>query len=99
MLFKAFLDESLKYNSKNLIYQILCREGVGFDFLYMGLKRHPDLANEFTEFLYPLIGDALKDFFEVHLKRTINNEQEYLKILLKILEGLTSKPESKGKLK
>jgi len=52
-----------------------------------------------TSFIFPLIREALKDFFEVHLKRTINNEQEYLKILMKLLEGLTSKPDSKIKLK
>lgn len=52
---KAFIEESLKYNGKNLVYQILCKESIGFDFLYMGLKRHPDLVREYSDFLYPLI--------------------------------------------
>lgn len=44
-LFKMMIYESLKYNSKNLVYQILSKENVGFDFLYMSLKRHPDMVN------------------------------------------------------
>lgn len=43
LLFKSLAYETSKYNSKNILYQILCKEGEGFDFLYMGLKRHPYL--------------------------------------------------------
>lgn len=41
LLLKDLSYESLKYNGKNIVYQILCKEINGFDFLYMGLKRHP----------------------------------------------------------
>ena len=74
-LFRKIMEESLKYNSKNLIYQILTKETVGFDFLYMAIKRHPDLVDDFTPFVFLMTGQALPDFFEVHHKRTINNEQ------------------------
>jgi hypothetical protein len=40
---KAIIYESLKYNSKNLVYQLLSSQPHGFDFLYMGIKRHPNL--------------------------------------------------------
>jgi hypothetical protein len=69
------VEESQRYNTKNLVYQILCKESVGFDFLYMALKRHPDLSHPFTQFLFPLISHALTDFFEVHLRKTIKNQQ------------------------
>ena len=78
------IEESSKYNSKNLIYQILCKESMGFDFLYMALKRHPDLSRSFAQFLFPLIHHALPDFFEVHLKKTVNNQQEYIKAILRL---------------
>ena len=57
------VEESLRYNSKNLIYQILCKESVGFDFLYMAIKRHPDLSQPFARFLFPIVRGALPDFF------------------------------------
>ena len=72
---KKLIEESLRFNSKNLVYQILCKENLGFDFLYMALKRHPDLAASFTSFLFPLVGEALIDFFEIHLQKTINSQQ------------------------
>ena len=89
----------MKYNSKNLIYQLICRESGGFDFLYMALKRHPDLVSDFTGFLFPLVSHALTDFFEVHLRRTINNQQEYLKVVLRLLEGLAGETASKAALR
>ena len=54
----------------------------------MALKRHPDLASRFAGALYPIIKDALHDFFEVHLRRTINHPQEYLRVVLNLLEGI-----------
>ena len=92
ILFEAFAEESLKYNSKNLVYQLLVQESAGFDFLYMALKRHPDLSTNFAAGLYPVIRESLNDFFEVHLKRTINNPQEYLKVLLSLLQGIIAHP-------
>lgn len=72
-LLKALAYETSKYNSKNILYQILSKEGEGFDFLYMGLKRHPYLNYEIFDFLNLLLQGALHDFLEVQLKRTINN--------------------------
>lgn len=74
-LFKALHYESFKYNSKNIVYQILSKEGEGFDFIYMGLKRHPSLNYEIFDSLHILIQGIMKDFFEIQLRKTINNEQ------------------------
>jgi hypothetical protein len=51
----ALIYESMKYNGKNLIYQILSGQQAGFDFIYMGLKRHPHLVAEYISFIHPLI--------------------------------------------
>jgi hypothetical protein len=56
----------------------------------MALKRHPDLVPQFTAFLFPLVRHSLSDFFQVHLPNTINNQQEYLKIVLRLVEGFSS---------
>lgn len=65
----------------------------------MALKRHPDLSQNFARFLFPLVRHALPDFFEVHLRKTINNQQEYVKMLLRLEEGFSKDPESKTAIK
>ncbi len=59
----ALIYESMKYNGKNLIYQILSGQQAGFDFIYMGLKRHPHLVTEYIGFIHPLIENTYKEFF------------------------------------
>jgi hypothetical protein len=39
----------------------------------MGLKRHPYLNYEIFDAIKPLVQGAFKDFFDIQLKRTINN--------------------------
>lgn len=65
----------------------------------MAIKRHSDLIHDFTPFVFLMVNHALSDFFEVHLKRTINNQQEYLKIVLRLVEGLSAMAESKTAIK
>lgn len=53
----------MKYNEKKLIYQILSGQQAGFDFIYMGIKRHPHLVRDYIIFLHPMIQNTYKDFF------------------------------------
>lgn len=41
----------------------------------MGLKRHPYLNSEISDFMYLLLRGTFKDFIDIQLKRTINNDQ------------------------
>lgn len=75
----------MKYNGKNLIYQILSGQQAGFDFIYMGLKRHPHLVTEYIGFIHPLIENTYKEFLSVHLKNIIINEAEYIKTIIILL--------------
>lgn len=94
-LFSAIIYQCFKYNEKNILYQILVKENEGFDFLYMGLKRHPYLNEQIVESFYPLLKGTLKDFFDVQLKRTINNDIELLKTIILIVEPLLDDKDGK----
>lgn len=59
----SLIYESMKYNDKNLVYQILSGQQAGFDFIYMGIKRHPHLVPEYFEFIHPLIKNTYKEFY------------------------------------
>lgn len=80
----------MKYNNKNLVYQVLSSQQAGFDFIYMGIKRHPHLVPEYFDFIHPLVQNSYKEFYEVHLKSIINNETEYIKTIIILLEGIKS---------
>lgn len=77
---------------------MLCKEGEGFDFLYMGLKRHPYLNFEIFEAMYVLLLGVLKDFFEVQLRRVITNEQEYLKAIVLLIEPALANANAKDEV-
>jgi hypothetical protein len=61
----------------------------------MGLKRHPYLNHEIFGVVFAMAQGAIRDFFEIQMRRTINNDQELIRTILLLLEPLLSNKEAK----
>lgn len=70
------------------LFKQLCQESTLFETLYLSHRRHPHLIAELSHIILCVSEGNVNDFFTIYFRKSANNDAEYLRTILALLDTL-----------